>query len=190
MRRAISCAFVVVSSTLLTATTAAPLLDDAPQQQLRPSPKPHIVTIMLDDFGWGNWGIHAEQVDNAQLQREVQTPNMDALAREGIVLDRHYVHNVCGPTRTAFMSGRNTRHVLMRIAPPMSYDPDDPLLGIAGMPLNMTGIGGERLVSIRAVVHSFRPKSTTHRNLGVQPTNFNHKSRDNSKAIQSLGSRM
>ena len=35
---------------------------------------PHIVTIVIDDFGWGNWGYHAQQTGIEQLIREVQTP--------------------------------------------------------------------------------------------------------------------
>lgn len=37
---------------------------------------------------------------------DVPTPNIDALASEGIRLEGFRVHRVCSPTRTAFMSGR------------------------------------------------------------------------------------
>jgi arylsulfatase A-like enzyme len=34
------------------------------------------------------------------------TPNIDALALAGVRLESHYVHPLCSPSRTAFLSGR------------------------------------------------------------------------------------
>ena len=42
----------------------------------------------------------------------VITPNMDALATTGVVLDRHYTYRWCAPTRSALMTGRLPYHVL------------------------------------------------------------------------------
>ena len=39
------------------------------------------------------------------------TPNIDALAADGIILENHYVYHMCGPTRAATMSGRLPPHV-------------------------------------------------------------------------------
>ncbi|KAG5181437.1 alkaline-phosphatase-like protein, partial [Tribonema minus] len=108
--------------------------------------QPHIVTIILDDWGWANWGYHDRLVNNQQLQKEVQTPVMDALAQHGIVLDRLYVHNVCSPSRSAFVTGRNPRHVNLINRPSDMYDPSLPLDGIWGVPAQMTGIA-EKLKS-------------------------------------------
>lgn len=47
-------------------------------------------------MGWANWGKH-----NA----EPITPNMNKLAADGVVLDRHYVFWYCSPTRSSLMSG-------------------------------------------------------------------------------------
>ncbi|KAG5185241.1 alkaline-phosphatase-like protein [Tribonema minus] len=108
--------------------------------------QPHIVTIVLDDWGWANWGHHARLVKNQQLQKEVQTPYMDSLAQNGIVLDRLYVHNVCSPSRSAFLTGRNPRHVNLINRPSDMYDPSLSLDGIWGVPAQMTGIA-EKLKS-------------------------------------------
>lgn len=43
------------------------------------APQPHIVFALIDDWGWANWHYH----NNIS---EVVTPNIDALAAEGIVL--------------------------------------------------------------------------------------------------------
>ena len=67
---------------------------------------PNIVFIMIDDSGWGNWGFH-----NNGTNEEIQTPNVDLLASNGLILNRHYVHYVCSPTRSSLQSGRLPVHV-------------------------------------------------------------------------------
>jgi arylsulfatase A-like enzyme len=60
--------------------------------------KPNIVFILSDDMGWAQPGFHGGK---AEL-----TPNMDALAKEGMRLNEYYTHSVCAPTRAAFLTGR------------------------------------------------------------------------------------
>jgi hypothetical protein len=59
--------------------------------------RPNILFIVADDLGWSDVGWHGGFS---------RTPHLDALVREGIELDQHYVQPVCTPTRTALMSGR------------------------------------------------------------------------------------
>ena len=58
---------------------------------------PNIVLIVADDLGWGDVGFHGSAI---------QTPNLDALAREGIELDRFYTTPVCTTTRAGLLTGR------------------------------------------------------------------------------------
>ena len=51
--------------------------------------KPHIFMMIVDDFGFANFGPHRTPSDDPT--GEVQTPAMDALAREGLLLDRKCV---------------------------------------------------------------------------------------------------
>ncbi|MFK8114753.1 MAG: arylsulfatase [Rubripirellula sp.] len=60
--------------------------------------RPNIVFVLADDMGWGQPGFHGGK---AEL-----TPNMDALAAEGMRLNDYYTHSVCAPTRAAFLTGR------------------------------------------------------------------------------------
>ena len=62
--------------------------------------KPNILHILLDDFGWADAGWH-----RSPGYTDLQSPNMDALVRGGIELDRHYVFQFCSPTRCAMQTG-------------------------------------------------------------------------------------
>src|ERR1044071_6899395 len=64
-----------------------------------PAPgRPNVVILLADDQGWGDLRISG----NTNLQ----TPNIDALARAGACLDRFYVQPLCSPTRAEFLTGR------------------------------------------------------------------------------------
>jgi len=62
---------------------------------------PNIVYILLDDVGFGEIGM-----DNLSVIRGYKTPNMTALAQEGLSLQRMYTEPSCTPTRVAMMTGR------------------------------------------------------------------------------------
>lgn len=52
---------------------------------------------MADDLGNGDVGYHGS---------DIKTPNIDRLAKEGIMLNRFYVAPVCSPTRAGLLTGR------------------------------------------------------------------------------------
>jgi arylsulfatase A-like enzyme len=60
--------------------------------------RPNVVLIMTDDQGWGDLGVHGND--------KIKTPNLDALARQSVVLKNFYVSPVCAPTRASLMTGR------------------------------------------------------------------------------------
>jgi len=106
--------------------------------------KPHVIFFLADDMGWANIGYHrrgAVTEDEKQGQLEVQTPHIDKLADEGIILDRHYSYRICGPARAALLSGRLGTHVLVKNVAVTSQSALDPVSGYAGIPRNMTGLG-------------------------------------------------
>ena len=65
---------------------------------------------------------------------------MDALVADGIELDRHYVFKHCSPTRSVIQTGRSPYHVNTASSGADSYNPEDPVSGMQGVPRNMTGI--------------------------------------------------
>ena len=63
---------------------------------------PNIVHIMWDDTAYGDVGIPA-----IQMVRGLKTPNLNQMAREGILFTRMYTEVGCTPSRAACMTGRN-----------------------------------------------------------------------------------
>ena len=98
-------------------------------------PKPNIIMHLADDFGWANAGWH-----RPEGYKEVQTPHMDTLVREGIELDHAYSYKFCSPTRSCLQSGRLPVHVNVLNIGPEEWNPADPVSGFAAIPRNMTGM--------------------------------------------------
>ncbi len=85
---------------------AASLLPPASAAALPPPPN-HVVWIVIDDLGWGDVSYKAKTYpDVPGLQFAPPTPNIDALALSGVRAESYYVHPLCSPSRTAFLSGR------------------------------------------------------------------------------------
>ena len=59
---------------------------------------PNVIVFLADDAGWGDYG--------ASGNRHAHTPHIDALAQDGVSLDRFFVCPVCSPTRAEFLTGR------------------------------------------------------------------------------------
>ncbi|MBY6210940.1 sulfatase-like hydrolase/transferase [Microbulbifer agarilyticus] len=64
------------------------------------SVKPNFVLILADDLGYGDLGYTGST--------QIRTPNIDALAASGAIIEQGYVSApVCGPSRAGLMTGRN-----------------------------------------------------------------------------------
>ncbi len=66
---------------------------------------PNIVYFLIDDMGFSDAGFNGG--------KEFMTPNIDALAAKGAILDDFYVQSVCSPTRAALLTGRYPTHTGM-----------------------------------------------------------------------------
>ena len=61
--------------------------------------KPNIALLFADDLGYGDLGAYGHPTSN--------TPNLDKLAEEGLVLTQFYSASpVCSPSRAALLTGR------------------------------------------------------------------------------------
>src|SRR5262245_26297955 len=64
-----------------------------------PDSRPNIVLIIADDLGYADLGV--------QGSRDVLSPNLDALAAEGVRFTNGYVSApVCSPSRAGLLTGR------------------------------------------------------------------------------------
>ncbi|GAB4021612.1 arylsulfatase [Spirosoma koreense] len=77
--------------------------DPAPQPQFvagagqrQHAPKPNIVLIMADDMGYSDLGCYGS---------EIETPNLDKLASQGVRFTQFYNTARCCPTRASLMTG-------------------------------------------------------------------------------------
>ena len=62
--------------------------------------KPNIVFILVDDLGYADVGFNGSNY--------FETPNLDALAKESLVLENAYMYPTCSPSRTAIFTGKQS----------------------------------------------------------------------------------
>jgi len=60
------------------------------------SDRPNILLIVADDMGYSDAGVYGS---------EIATPNIDALAGDGVLFSQFHVAPNCGPTRGAMLTG-------------------------------------------------------------------------------------
>ena len=71
--------------------------------RLTAATQPNVVVLLADDAGWGDYSFNGN--------RQVATPNIDAIAKGGAHFDRFFVQPVCSPTRSEFLTGRYHRRL-------------------------------------------------------------------------------
>ena len=67
-----------------------------------PNGAPNIVVILLDDLGFAEMGCFGS---------EIETPNMDRLATNGLRFNNYTTVPMCAPARAAIMTGKNPHSV-------------------------------------------------------------------------------
>ena len=67
--------------------------------------RPNLIFILADDLGYGDVGWTWPQ-DRPVNAARILTPNLDRLAREGVILSSHYcAAPVCAPSRASILTG-------------------------------------------------------------------------------------
>lgn len=62
---------------------------------------PNIVVIYFDDLGYSDFGCFGS---------EIKTPNIDALAADGLRFTNYTTHPICSPARAALLTGRHAHN--------------------------------------------------------------------------------
>ena len=63
--------------------------------------RPNIILIMVDDMGWSDIGCYGS---------EIETPNIDRLAHEGMLFTQFYNNAKCTTTRASLLTGHYPRN--------------------------------------------------------------------------------
>lgn len=91
--RSLTTLFATLAVVMLSAWVSVPLAAQA-------QPRPNIVIILADDAGYGDFGF--------QGSREMETPHIDALARQGTIYEAAYATTpFCSPSRAGLLTGRH-----------------------------------------------------------------------------------
>jgi arylsulfatase A-like enzyme len=59
---------------------------------------PNVLFIVLDDTGYGQLGCYGSPIE---------TPNIDAIAKSGLLYSNMHTTALCSPTRSCILTGRN-----------------------------------------------------------------------------------
>lgn len=93
-----------------------------------PTPFPNLVLIMADDLGFSDLGCYGS---------EIQTPNLDRLAAEGLRFTQFYNNGKCIPTRASLLTGLYPRGVKPALTASMVTLPE--VLRQAGYQTSLSG---------------------------------------------------
>ncbi|APQ19209.1 N-acetylgalactosamine 6-sulfate sulfatase [Maribacter hydrothermalis] len=80
---------------LFTTSCAEKVKENSSKSEIK---KPNVILFLADDQGWGDL--------NSSGNRNLNTPNIDALKTNGASFNNFYVQPVCSPTRAEILTGR------------------------------------------------------------------------------------
>ncbi len=157
------------------------------------SDKPNILVIWADDLGVWNVGAYSHGMMG-------HTPNIDRIAKEGMLFTDHYAQPSCTAGRAAFITGQNPiRTGLTTIGipgSPLGLQKEDPTLAEVLKPLGYaTGQFGKNHLGDRneflPTVHGFDEffGNLYHLNAEEEPEQLDYPGRRNPEFMQRFGPR-
>jgi len=87
------------------------------KKQEAQKPKTNVIYIVLDDMGFSDFGSYGS---------EIKTPNIDNLARNGLIYNNFNVCPLCSPTRASLLTGRDNHAVGMATIASSDLGPSNP----------------------------------------------------------------
>ena len=79
-----------------------------PQPSIPPAGAPNVIVMMADDLGYSDLGCYGSEID---------TPELDRLAAEGLRYTDFHVNPMCSPTRASMLTGLNHHMAGMATVP-------------------------------------------------------------------------
>ncbi len=95
--------------------------------------KANIVFIMADDLGYNSIGAFGQQ--------KIQTPNLDRMAKQGMILTSFYANSICSPTRASLITGMSSAHSVVRDNFELGGYEDSAEFGQLPLPANILTLG-------------------------------------------------
>ncbi|MBW8812722.1 MAG: sulfatase-like hydrolase/transferase [Caulobacterales bacterium] len=90
---------LAVMAAVIAATAAAAPAATAVDRHRPAARRPNVIVILADDLGYGDTAVYGSKI--------VKTPNIDALAADGVrFTDAYVTHPVCAPSRAGLLTGR------------------------------------------------------------------------------------
>ncbi|MBW1755322.1 MAG: sulfatase-like hydrolase/transferase [Deltaproteobacteria bacterium] len=78
------------------------------QTAAKPDGPPNIVIFLLDDTGYSDFGAYGS---------EINTPNIDRLAANGVQFSNYHTPATCSPTRSMMLTGARSWPTTSSISP-------------------------------------------------------------------------
>lgn len=104
---------------LTAAHAACPAASSAP-------PRPNIILFLVDDMGWQDTSLPF-WTEQTPYNRTYETPNMERLARQGMMFTQAYACSISSPSRCSLLSGSNAaRHRVTNWTYPKNASTDRP----------------------------------------------------------------
>lgn len=80
---------------------------EGPKKEVAEDKRPNIIYILADDLGYAEVGAYG--------QEKIETPNIDALAANGMLFTQHYTSApVCAPARCMLLTGKHAGRAAIR----------------------------------------------------------------------------
>ena len=111
-----------------------------------PAPRPNVVFILADDLGFSDLGCYGG---------EIATPNLDALARDGLRFTQCYNSARCWPSRAALLTGYYPQQVRRDNMPGVAggCQAERPPTCLGALAVGTATARGLPFVSLRQVAH-------------------------------------
>ncbi len=77
-------------------------VEDWPEERTFTGKEPNVLIILLDDVGYGQLGAFGGLTE---------TPNIDALAANGLLYNNFHTTALCSPSRASILAGRNSHSI-------------------------------------------------------------------------------
>lgn len=102
--------------------------------------RPNIIVFMVDDMGWQDTSLPFWS-EKTHYNKVYETPNMERLAKQGMMFTQAYASSISSPSRCSFITGTNAaRHRVTNWTYPKGEQTDKPSKDLEVADWNVNGV--------------------------------------------------